>query len=79
MAGRIPRAFIDELVTRFDIVDIVDSRVKLKKKGRTSAPAALFIMRKHLHFQLAKKNSFIIVLAVVSMGMSLILSWLLTG
>lgn len=34
MAGQIPRNFIDDLVERADIVDIIDSRVKLKKAGR---------------------------------------------
>ncbi|WP_028864337.1 DNA primase [Psychromonas aquimarina] len=34
MAGRIPRNFIDDLIARTDIVDFIDSRVKLKKKGK---------------------------------------------
>jgi DNA primase len=34
MAGRIPRNFIDDLISRTDIVDFIDSRVKLKKKGK---------------------------------------------
>ena len=34
MAGRIPKNFIDDLVARSDIVDVIDSRVKLKKKGK---------------------------------------------
>lgn len=34
MAGRIPKNFIDDLIARTDIVDIIDSRVKLKKKGK---------------------------------------------
>lgn len=34
MAGRIPRDFIDSLIARTDIVDLIDSRVKLKKKGK---------------------------------------------
>ncbi len=34
MAGRIPQNFIDDLIARTDIVDIIDSRVKLKKKGK---------------------------------------------
>jgi len=33
MAGRVPRAFIDDLLNRVDIVEVVDSRVPLKKKG----------------------------------------------
>ncbi|MGA0102639.1 MAG: DNA primase [Steroidobacteraceae bacterium] len=34
MAGRIPQAFIDELLVRTDIVEVVGSRVQLKKAGR---------------------------------------------
>ena len=34
MAGRIPKNFIDDLISRTDIVDLIDSRVKLKKKGK---------------------------------------------
>ncbi len=34
MAGRIPRNFIDDLIARTDIVDVIDSRVKLKKQGK---------------------------------------------
>jgi len=34
VAGQIPRNFIDDLIERADIVDIIDSRVKLKKAGR---------------------------------------------
>jgi len=34
MAGRIPQSFIDELIARADIVEIIGSRVPLKKAGR---------------------------------------------
>jgi DNA primase len=34
MAGRIPQAFIDELIARADIVEIIGARVALKKAGR---------------------------------------------
>jgi DNA primase len=34
MAGRIPQAFIDELIARADIVEIIGSRVPLKRAGR---------------------------------------------
>ena len=33
MAGRIPQTFIDELITRVDIVDVIDRRVPLKRAG----------------------------------------------
>jgi DNA primase len=34
MSGRIPAEFIDDLLARADIVEIIDSRVPLKKAGR---------------------------------------------
>lgn len=34
MAGRIPRAFIDDLLNRVDIIEVIDARVPLKKKGK---------------------------------------------
>ncbi|WJV54493.1 DNA primase [Prodigiosinella aquatilis] len=34
MAGRIPRAFINDLLARTDIIDLIDARVKLKKQGK---------------------------------------------
>jgi len=33
MAGRIPQSFIDDLIARTDIVDVIDSRVPLKRAG----------------------------------------------
>ncbi len=34
MAGRIPQSFIDELIARIDIVELIGGRVQLKKAGR---------------------------------------------
>ncbi len=34
MAGRIPQAFLDDLLERVDIVDVIDRRVKLRKSGK---------------------------------------------
>lgn len=34
MSGRIPDTFIDELLARIDIVDVIQERVQLKKAGR---------------------------------------------
>ncbi len=34
MAGKIPRIFINDLLARTDIVDLIDARVKLKKQGK---------------------------------------------
>jgi DNA primase len=34
MSGRIPQAFLDDLLDRVDIVEVIDRRVKLKKTGK---------------------------------------------
>ncbi|MGE5615621.1 MAG: CHC2 zinc finger domain-containing protein, partial [Bacillota bacterium] len=34
MAGRIPDSFIQDLLARSDIVDIIGSRIELKRAGR---------------------------------------------
>ncbi|MBV2189643.1 MULTISPECIES: DNA primase [Providencia] len=34
MAGRIPRSFINDLLARTDIIDLVDAKVPLKKQGK---------------------------------------------
>ncbi|MCW2257912.1 DNA primase [Providencia alcalifaciens] len=34
MAGRIPRSFINDLLARTDIVDLIDAKVPLKKQGK---------------------------------------------
>jgi len=34
MAGRIPQTFIDDLMNRVDVVEVIDARVPLKKAGR---------------------------------------------
>ncbi|MDH3694993.1 MAG: CHC2 zinc finger domain-containing protein, partial [Gammaproteobacteria bacterium] len=34
MAGKIPQHFIDEVLARVDIVDVIDSRVPLSKMGK---------------------------------------------
>ncbi len=34
MAGNIPKSFVDDLVARVDIVDVIDRRVPLTRKGR---------------------------------------------
>ena len=35
MAGRIPQSFINDLLERIDIVDLIDARVKLTKAGKS--------------------------------------------
>lgn len=56
MAGRIPRVFINDLLARTDIVDLIDARVKLKKQGKITMRAVRSIMRKHPHSLLTAKT-----------------------
>lgn len=69
MKGSIPRPFIDDLLTKSDIVDVINARVKLKKPAAIIKPAALSIMKKHHLSRLVKRNSFIIALVVAHMVM----------
>lgn len=69
MAGLIAQGFIDDLLNRTDIVEVVGSRVQLKSPVRTTPPAALSIKRKHPLFLSVRKNSFITVSAVVPAAM----------
>ncbi|MFC6440779.1 DNA primase [Bowmanella sp. JS7-9] len=58
MAGRIPRDFIDDLIARSDIVDIVDSRVKLKKAGKNYQACCPFHNEKSPSFTVSQDKQF---------------------
>lgn len=58
MAGRIPQYFIDDLLARLDIVDIVDSRVKLKKTGRNYSACCPFHQEKTPSFSVSPEKQF---------------------
>ncbi|KEQ16958.1 DNA primase [Endozoicomonas numazuensis] len=58
MAGRIPQTFIDDLLNRLDIVDIVDSRVKLKKTGRNYSACCPFHQEKTPSFTVSPEKQF---------------------
>ena len=58
MAGRIPQTFIDDLLSRVDIVDIVDSRVKLKKTGRNYSACCPFHQEKTPSFTVSPDKQF---------------------
>ena len=58
MAGRIPRAFIDDLLNRIDIVEIIDSRVPLKKKGREFWACCPFHNEKSSSFSVSQNKQF---------------------
>ena len=48
MAGRIPRSFINDLLARTDIIDLIDARVPLKKQGKIIQRVVRFIMKNAL-------------------------------
>ena len=58
MAGRIPRQFIDDLLARADIVDIVDSRVPLKKAGKNYQACCPFHNEKSPSFTVSQDKQF---------------------
>jgi len=58
MTGRIPRDFIDDLIARTDIVDIVDSRVKLKKAGKNYQACCPFHNEKSPSFTVSAEKQF---------------------
>jgi len=58
MAGRIPPQFIDELLTRVDIVDVIDSRVALKRAGREYTACCPFHNEKTPSFTVSQSKQF---------------------
>jgi DNA primase len=58
MAGKIPRQFIDELLVRVDIVDIIDSHVPLKKTGSNYTARCPFHNEKSPSFNVNRNKQF---------------------
>lgn len=58
MAGRIPEKFIDELLTRVDIVDVVDARVPLRKAGKDYKACCPFHEEKTPSFTVSQDKQF---------------------
>ncbi len=58
MAGRIPQSFIDELISRVDIVEIIDERVPLKKAGRDFVACCPFHTEKTPSFSVSPAKQF---------------------
>ena len=58
MAGSIPNTFIDDLLTRVDIVDIIDSRVPLKKAGKDYKACCPFHSEKTPSFTVSRQKQF---------------------
>jgi DNA primase len=58
MAGRIPQSFIDELLNRTDIVEVIDARVPLKKAGREYKACCPFHGEKTPSFTVSQVKQF---------------------
>lgn len=58
MAGRISRQFIDDLLARADIVDVVESRVPLKKAGKNYQACCPFHNEKSPSFTVSQDKQF---------------------
>ncbi len=58
MSGRIPREFIDDLLVRVDIVDLIDSHVPLKKAGSSYVARCPFHSEKSPSFSVNRKKQF---------------------
>ncbi|MCY4182821.1 MAG: DNA primase [Gammaproteobacteria bacterium] len=58
MAGLIPQGFIDELLSRVDIVDVVERRVPLKRAGKNHTACCPFHQEKTPSFSVQPEKQF---------------------
>ena len=58
MAGRIPQSFIDDLLARVDIIEIIDSHVPLRKAGRNHQALCPFHDEKTPSFTVSQDKQF---------------------
>ncbi|HQU17199.1 MAG: DNA primase [Chromatiales bacterium 21-64-14] len=58
MAGRIPQEFIDELLNRVDLVEVIDTRVPLRKAGRDYMACCPFHNEKTPSFTVSPTKQF---------------------
>ncbi|SDO16046.1 DNA primase [Halomonas shengliensis] len=58
MAGQIPQRFIDDLLARVDVVEVVGERVKLKKAGRNYSGLCPFHQEKSPSFTVSADKQF---------------------
>lgn len=56
--NKIPQSFIDDLLNRIDIVEIIDSRVKLKKSGKNFSACCPFHDEKTPSFTVSQDKQF---------------------
>ena len=53
----IPQAYIDELLSRLDIVTVIDARVKLKKTGKNWSACCPFHDEKTPSFSVSEQKA----------------------
>ena len=58
MAGRIPQSFINDLLERIDIVDLIDARVKLTKAGKSYKACCPFHQEKTPSFHVTPERGY---------------------
>lgn len=58
MSGKIPRAFIDDLIQRVDIVDLINSHIPLKKSGANYVAQCPFHSEKTPSFSVSRAKQF---------------------
>ena len=58
MAGRIPQSFINDLLQRVDIVDVIDARVPLRKAGKNHKACCPFHQEKTPSFSVSSERGF---------------------
>lgn len=58
MAGKIPRSFIDDLLARTDIIDLIDSKIGLKKAGKDYQACCPFHNEKTPSFTVSQDKQF---------------------
>ena len=58
MAGRIPQSFINDLLARLDIVDVIDARITLKKAGKNYQALCPFHNEKTPSFSVSPDKQF---------------------
>ncbi|HBS17380.1 MAG TPA: DNA primase, partial [Halomonas sp.] len=58
MAGQIPQRFIDDLLGRVDVVEVVGERVQLKKAGRNFSGLCPFHQEKTPSFTVSADKQF---------------------
>jgi DNA primase len=58
VAGRIPQSFIDDLIARSDIVEVINARVPLKRKGREYMACCPFHNEKTPSFTVSESKQF---------------------